>query len=174
MKREFDEDHTPLGYLITFRTYGTWLHGDKRGSVDRHHNRYGAPLIRQNENWLRHNKHKLKHEPVKLNKKQRALIKSSIEETCELRGWRLYITNVRTNHVHSVVTAACGPSRILNAMKSNATRELREARQWSRSDSPWADRGSKRYLWTEAHLMKAIDYVEFDQEDEFPSLDDVG
>src|SRR5260370_25636817 len=32
MQREFNEDHTPLGYLITFRTYGTWLHGDQRGS----------------------------------------------------------------------------------------------------------------------------------------------
>ncbi len=25
----------PLAYLITFRTYGTWLHGDPRGSMDR-------------------------------------------------------------------------------------------------------------------------------------------
>jgi REP element-mobilizing transposase RayT len=76
--------------------------------------------------------------------------------------------------VHSVVTAACGPSRILNALKSNATRELREAGQWARSSSPWADRGSKQYLWTEHHVQKAIDYVELDQGDEFLSLDDVG
>jgi REP element-mobilizing transposase RayT len=79
-----------------------------------------------------------------------------------------------TNHVHSVVTAACNPGRILNAMKSNANRELREARQWSSSNSPWADRGSKRYLWTGAHLIKAINDVEFDQGDVFPSLDDIG
>jgi len=25
-------------YLITFTTYGTWVHGDERGSVDREHN----------------------------------------------------------------------------------------------------------------------------------------
>jgi len=66
MKREFDEDHTPMAYLITFRSYGTWLHGDKRGSVDRHHNRYGAPLIPPNKNWLEHNNRLLKNEPVKL------------------------------------------------------------------------------------------------------------
>ena len=174
MKTEFNEDHTPLGYLITFRTYGTWLHGDKRGSVDRHHNRYYAPLIAPNENWLQHNQSRLKHEPVRLSKTQRALIKKSIEETCEIRGWRMHITNVRTNHVHSVIRAACGPSRVLNAVKSNATRELRETGQWSRSDSPWADRGSKRYLWTEEHLIKTIEYVELDQGDKFPVLDDVG
>jgi len=34
----------PLGYLITCRTYGTWLHGDARGSVDRDHNVYGTPM----------------------------------------------------------------------------------------------------------------------------------
>ena len=33
----------PLAYLITFRTYGTWLHGDARGSVDREHNVFGTP-----------------------------------------------------------------------------------------------------------------------------------
>ena len=27
----------PLAYLITFNTYGTWLHGDRRGSVDSNH-----------------------------------------------------------------------------------------------------------------------------------------
>ena len=86
----------------------------------------------------------------------------------------MHITNVRTNHIHSVITAACGPSRVLNAVKSNATRELRETGQWLRSDSPWADRGSKRYLWTDEHLMKAIEYVELDQGDKFPVLDDVG
>ena len=86
----------------------------------------------------------------------------------------MHMTNVRTNHVHSVVTASCGPSRILNALKANATRQLREAGQWTRDGSPWADRGSKRYLWTESHLMKAIDYVELDQGDRIPVLDEVG
>jgi hypothetical protein len=37
MNREFKDDHSPLGYLITFRAYGTWLHGHERGSVDQHH-----------------------------------------------------------------------------------------------------------------------------------------
>jgi len=174
MKREFNEDHTPLAYLITFRSYGTWLHGDKRGSVDRHHNRYGAPVIPPNQNWLEHNKRSLMSKPVKLNERQRTVVTTSIKETCEIRGWRLHVTNVRTNHAHSVVTAACGPSRILNALKANATRTLKEAGLWRLPGSPWAERGSKRYLWTEAHVQKAIDYVEFDQGDEFPGLDEVG
>ena len=39
--------YIPLGYLITFRAYGTWLHGDRRRSVDRFHNQYGTPDIPQ-------------------------------------------------------------------------------------------------------------------------------
>jgi hypothetical protein len=42
--REFKDDHIPLAYLITFRSYGTWLHG-KEGSVDRFHNVYGQPKL---------------------------------------------------------------------------------------------------------------------------------
>jgi hypothetical protein len=38
----------PLAYLITFNTYGSWLHGDRRGSVDRFHNRYGTPRVGAN------------------------------------------------------------------------------------------------------------------------------
>jgi hypothetical protein len=34
----------PLAYFFTFRAYGTWLHGDERGSVDRFHNQYGTPF----------------------------------------------------------------------------------------------------------------------------------
>jgi len=28
----WNDTDLPLGYLITFRCYGTWLHGDERGS----------------------------------------------------------------------------------------------------------------------------------------------
>ena len=34
MAHKLEDERIPLGYLITFRTYGTWLHGDKRGSVN--------------------------------------------------------------------------------------------------------------------------------------------
>ena len=91
------------------------------------------------------------------------MVKAAIGHTCERRGWGLYSVNVRTNHVHVVVAAACGPSRVLNGLKSNATRELREAGNWKRAHSPQADGGSKRYLWTEEQLVNACAYVQDDQ-----------
>jgi REP element-mobilizing transposase RayT len=173
MKREFNEDHTPLAYLITFRCYGTWLHGEGKGSVDRHHNRYGAPVIAADPRWHRHNLNSLKEDPVKLIKAQRATVTAAIKNTCGIRKWTLYAVNARTNHCHVVVNGGCGPGRILNALKGNATRELRKTNQWCRSVSPWADGGSKRYLWTEVHLQRAIDYVELEQGDVFPNIDDI-
>lgn len=29
MSKTWDDNTFPLAYLVTFRTYGTWLHGDK-------------------------------------------------------------------------------------------------------------------------------------------------
>src|SRR6478672_9632806 len=98
-------DRIPLGYLISFRAYGTWLHGDARGSIDRFHNRYHTPYIALNERWHAYNERLLNVAPVKLNAQRRAAINNSIGETCEVRGWRLHAVNVRTNHVHAVVSA---------------------------------------------------------------------
>ena len=56
----------PFGFHITFRAYGTWLHGDVRGSVDRFHNRYGTPRLPRNEQWENYNREQLKRPPVKL------------------------------------------------------------------------------------------------------------
>ena len=71
--------------------------------------------------------------------------------------------NIRTNHVHTVVSANCEAWLVLNALKANATRTLREEGCWRSKHSPWVRRGSKRRLWTEKQLSNAIDYVLYDQ-----------
>jgi len=153
-------DRIPLGYLITFRAHGTWLHGDARGSIDRFHNRYGTPDIPPDERWHTYNERIMRLAPVKLNRKRRAVIHYAIIETCELRKWRLHAANVRTNHVHIVVSASCHPEIVLRALKANATRNMRDAGCWTNHDTPWARKGSKRWLWTYDQLQAAIAYVE--------------
>src|SRR6266508_2630033 len=100
----WNDTDIPLAYLITFRCYGTWLHGDARGSVDRFHNRYGTPRIPASEEWQRHNERQLNDEPVTLTAEQRQSVEEAIREVCKFRGWRLRAINVRTNHVHAVVS----------------------------------------------------------------------
>jgi len=168
---EFKDDHTPIGYLITFRSYGTWLHGDSRGSVDRFHRRYGSPLLPTNVQRKEYEQSLLTHPPVKLNARRRAAVESGIRETCTIRKWLLWAFNIRSNHVHSVVSAECKPEPILSALKANATRSMREAGCWQSERTPWAYRGSKKYLWTEKQLHDAIAYVLYDQGEPLPEHD---
>ena len=133
--QEFRDEHTPFGYLITFRSYGTWLHG-RSGSVDRFHNTYGTSRLRTNAARLRYNQRALSQSPVTLKPQQRALVEEAIRETCEIRKWSLWAVNVRTNHVHAVVTADCKPERVLNALKANSTHQMREASCWKVKEAP--------------------------------------
>jgi hypothetical protein len=68
----------------------------------------------------------------------------------------------------TVVSANCKPETVLIALKANSTRKLREAGFWHRSTSPWADRGGKRYLWTEKDVNDAAAYVQYDQGEPLP------
>jgi REP element-mobilizing transposase RayT len=168
----WNDTDVPLAYLITFRCHGTWLHGDERGSIDRFRNRYESPYIPPNEQWHQRNVGKLKGEPVTLNAERREAVEAAVRESCALRGWRLHAVNVRTNHVHVVVsTGMTKPERALNALKANATRRMRQGGCWQRPDTPWADKGSKRYLWNERNVERAIDYVVNGQGDELPEFD---
>jgi len=168
----WNDTDVPLGYLITFRSYGTWLHGDERGSVDREHHRYNSPYAAPNRNRRRHNQNLLKGKPVSLNAERRASVEKAIDDTCVHRKWVLHAFNIRTNHVHSVVSIGSKkPEVALNALKANATRQMREDGCWRAEYSPWVDKGSKRYLWTEHHLARAIEYVLYGQGDELPEFD---
>jgi REP element-mobilizing transposase RayT len=168
----WNDTDTPLAYFISFRTYGTWLHGDRRGAIDRFHNAYRSPYIPQNETWRHHNQQQLKAKPLILKAKQRRSIEAAIRETCTIRKWLLQAINVRTNHVHTVVSANRKAGLVLNAFKANATRRLREDGLWPYAFSPWADKGSKRKLWNERSVARAIDYVVNGQGDELPDFDD--
>jgi REP element-mobilizing transposase RayT len=150
----------PLAFLITFRCYGTWLHGDKRGSIDRRtFNRYGTPDMPRNTKLAEDEKLELRHAAITLDESQRVVVEDAIRAVCEHRKYDLFAVNVRTNHVHSVVTASCKPEHVMDAFKAYATRRLREAGLLDANIRPWARHGSTPYLWTEEAVKRAIVYV---------------
>jgi REP element-mobilizing transposase RayT len=169
----WNDTDTPLAYLISFRTCGTWLHGDKRGSVDRFHNRFGDPCLGRDDTWRRYNRAQLRRHPFFLGARERSSVEKAIRETCGIRKWRLDACNVRTNHVHTVVAANRRAGLVLNALKANATRQLREDQLWPHLFSPWADKGSKIALWNERSVANAIDYVLNRQGDDLFKFEDV-
>jgi REP element-mobilizing transposase RayT len=168
----WNDTDIPLAVFFTFRCYGTWLHGDDRGSVDRNNNTYRSPRIPGNSNWRKHNEGSLLHSPVTLNAERRRSIEKAIRDLCIKRGWELLAINIRTNHIHVVISIGSKkPKDVLIALKANSTRQLREDGFWSHQHSPWADKGSKRNLWTENSIWEACNYVNNEQGDELPDFD---
>lgn len=108
-----------------------------------------------------------------LNTEQRRSVEKAVRETCNLRSWMLYAINVRTNHVHVVVSIGeIKPERALNALKANGTRQMKQDGFWKQTHSPWTDKGSKRRLWNERSIERAIDYVINGQGDDLPNFDE--
>lgn len=160
----WDDNEFPLAYLITIRTYGTWLHGDERGSVDVHgRNIYGLPKVTPNKNLTERMGENMKDEVFLLDEKQREAVEESIKETCKIRAYDLLAVNVRTNHLHAVVAANVKPEAIINGFKAYATRKLKEKYLIVKDTKVWSRGGSNRYLWKKHHVDEAIDYVLYGQ-----------
>ncbi len=114
----------------------------------------------------------LKSEKISLNSRQREIIEKTIREVCEFKDWVLHAINVRTNHVHTVVsTGKHSADSALNAFKSYSTKKLKENDCWNLSHSPWSDKESKRFLWNEKSLESAIEYVVSGQGGKLPDFD---
>ncbi len=149
----------PLAYLITFTCYGTWLHGDVRGSVDDDHNKFDAPFIEINATRNEYLRKNLKHPPFYLTDRQRTIVAATIAEVCAFRNWSLHESNARTNHIHVVVSGEVDPDKMMIDFKAYATRRLRGSQELEEDRPVWTEGGSKRYLWTETSLSAAIEYV---------------
>jgi hypothetical protein len=74
--------------------------------------------------------------------------------------------------VHVVVSIGAKKSELaLNAFKANATGQMKRNGCWQLDHSPWVDKGSRRPLWNERSVERAIDYVINGQGDELPEFD---
>ncbi len=140
--------------------------------MDRKHNVYGTPKISLNPRLQKSDKAQLKHPPITLDTKQRQVVEKAVREVCEHRPYVLHAINVRTNHVHTVVTAMCDPEPVLEAFKAYATRALRRTKLMPEKVKPWVRHGSTVYLWKEKDVAKAIEYVLLGQGDDLFRLDD--
>lgn len=84
---------------------------------------------------------------------------SAIQGVCEHKGWTLHALNVRTNHLHTVVTASGPPEPVMNAFKAWATRRLREAGIASANQRVWSRHGSTVYLFRPENMAEKVRYV---------------
>jgi hypothetical protein len=160
----YENNEFPQAYLITVRTYGTWLHGDRRFSVGRNEkNIYGSPAIPPNvalEKWMIE---EMKQAPRFLSSKERSVVRDSIEELCNRKSYLLQASNVLTSHAHIVLKAQRKPERIIVEIKANATKFLREAGLATETERIWSRGKSRQYLWKPRNVAAAVSYVLYDQ-----------
>ncbi len=162
----FETTDFPIAYLLTFRTFGTWLHGDERRSVRRNgNNRHVGPKVSASVPLRELMRESQKGESSILDPDQRKCVKAAIKEVCEFRNYLIRAMNVRTNHIHVVASAAVKPEKIVNDFKVYATRRLRSEGLCGPEEKIWSRGASTRYLWKPRHVEGAVDYVKYCQED---------
>jgi REP element-mobilizing transposase RayT len=149
---------SPLAYLITFTTYGTWLHGDPRGSVIK--DKRARPLANQPK-LLQYQRDHLKEPPFILDAQSRNIILQSLLKVAEYRNWKLLAIHIRNSHIHIVIKAHLKPERIMNDFKSYATRALR-SEGYSRTHF-WTHHGNTQYLFSDTKIKEAIHYTLYEQ-----------
>jgi REP element-mobilizing transposase RayT len=149
----------PLAYLLTWTCYGTWLHGDARGSVDAEHNAPGAPFAPPKPLRQAVREKQMRRGACRLSETARGVVNNTIVDHCELRGWTLHAASVRSNHVHVVVSCDVAPNSAMSQLKAWATRRVRENGYRGADEPVWAEGGSRRYLWTRESLRRGVEYV---------------
>ena len=145
----------PAGYFITWTVYGTFLQGDSRWWRKRAEGeRPPQPLLEQ---WHRD---RLKHDVILLNEDHRKVVEAEVQHHCERRGWKLWVVNPRTNHVHVVVSASgYEGEKVRDQLKANCTRGIREIDSRFLDRPVWTTKGDVQFLKKDNDLEKAIEYA---------------
>ncbi len=149
-----------LAYFLTWTTYGTWLPGDERGWVKWH-----GGFQQPSESLRQYSTAKMVESAITLDPQQRELVDATIRRHCEIRHWSMHALNVRTNHVHVVVTAnEYAPDTVVEQFKAWSTRKLK-GQSASGADSVeirkhwWTEGSSRKFIHREADLAAAVEYV---------------
>jgi REP element-mobilizing transposase RayT len=144
----------PIGFFLTWATYGTWMPGDSRGWIEYRHGWQLPDAALELEAAAR-----MTEDACRLSHEQRKAVEDQISKTCFHRRWHLHAVNCRTNHLHVVVSAPdVDPKTIRTHLKAWATRCLK-TRFITHRKNWWAERGSIRWLWDEDDLVATIQYV---------------
>ena len=152
-------------YFITFTTYGTWIHGQCPGSVDRHHNVVGTDWIAPDPQLKRYQMSHMRGQPFRMDTAARAIVQATLLEVAAYRGWAILAANVLPTHVHLLVQATAQPEKVMRDFKSYATRRLREQGYVDNPRNVWTEHGSTRWINNRVSILPTIRYILDRQED---------
>jgi REP element-mobilizing transposase RayT len=150
----------PLAYHITFGTYGTRLHGDPRGTVDRSQNEFGEPIVGRDDEWKSFEQKNLNFQPLILTIEQRVFIERQVPTICERGGWEFLQVAAAPDHIHNMVSARIDGKDIRKWLKRwlsealSAIWPLRYREVW------WSECGSVKWIWTEDYYERVRNYIQ--------------
>ena len=154
------EPGRPLAYFLTWTTYGTWLPGDARGSIDDEHNRFGEPPLDPQPAREAALRARLAEPPYRMSEPARKMVEDAIREHATFREWTILALSVRSNHVQLVIEAPSHtPEQVMAQCKSWATRRLRSKGTLDQRTRVWTKMGSTRSLWTRDAVLRTADYT---------------
>jgi len=140
-----------VGYLVTWTTYGTWLQGRKEGFVK------DGEIRGENLALARSNAKNMKGPEVRLDKRQRAIVREAILAKARKIGQRILAIEVRSSHVHIVVGYdGRAIEETVKRYKNVATVALRKDGHRGRV---WTSGYDKRFCFDERSLNARIAYV---------------
>jgi REP element-mobilizing transposase RayT len=152
-------DGRPLAYFITWSCYGTWLHGEAQGSVDRRHSRFGEAFLPADPSTNNAERRSMDQPCYQLDEARRKIVLETIIDQAHYRGWTLLAVHIRSTHVHIVLQAELPPERVMNILKSYASRALNQMGLDDTDRKRWTRHGSTRYLWRDDDVIRAVEYV---------------
>jgi hypothetical protein len=149
----------PLAYHITWGTYGTRLHGDPRGTVERAHNEYRTPVLGRDPERLAEMNANLKFPPRKFTREQMVFVERTAPEVCRRGGWIHHASAAGPDHVHIVLASPHDPAVIRRLLKRWLGEELSNTWPIPSDATWWSEGGSIRWIGDIGYLNAATDYV---------------
>ena len=153
----------PCAYILTCRTYGSWVHGDPRSSVDRNHNEFATSRIKPNLGLQKAMQNSCTEDIFLLNAMQRKTVLQSIIDTCRFANWHLHAAHVRSNHMHIVLQTQKEPEQAMVSIKAYATRYLKKQNPELTRKKFWSLGESTGYIFRPEFISAAVRYTLEDQ-----------
>jgi REP element-mobilizing transposase RayT len=138
--------------MVTWTTYGSWLPGDERGYV------VGGKILLGDDKILIRNRQRQKSPVVKLNHKEKQIIRQTIFAEAEKIGHKIEGLSVYSNHIHLLARPHTKSiEELVGRYKSMTTRILWEN---GRKGRIWSKGYDKRFCFTEDELNTRIKYIQ--------------
>ncbi len=162
----------PLAYLLTFTTYGTHLHGQPSGSVNKFRKSWDHDFVPACPSLVEISKRAMREPVYTMHGIARKIVREAILTTCRRRHWPILALHVRVTHVHGVIRFQEEPRRVVNALKASASQRLNKCGVDGHPAKRWTRGRSARRLWTIEQVRAGIDYVLNQQGEQMETFED--